>query len=243
MQPPSPLLTFNCFYGLLFSFLFIFPLSTGLIFSPFIFAQSPLPACTYGDVLTKHQSYDEWHLTLLDTSYNLPETYIPPDLALTSAAGLSPDYKLRALVMPDLTALVQAAKDAGNPLELQSAYRSYSYQEKTFQYWVNKQGYDAALESSARPGHSEHQLGTAMDFRSAGGAAPWELEDWATTPAGAWLAEHAWKYGFIMSYPKSKETISCYIYEPWHYRYVGKEVSRTMKESRLTLREWLWQQQ
>jgi zinc D-Ala-D-Ala carboxypeptidase len=218
----------------------IFLYSNLLIFT---FAQSSLPACTYDDVLTNHQSYDEWHMTLLDTLYKLPETYAPPDLVSASEAGLAADYKLRAIVIADLTALVQAAKDAGNALELQSAYRSYSYQEKTFQYWVNKQGYDAALESSARPGHSEHQLGTALDFRSAGGAAPWNLDDWGTTPAGSWLANHAWEYGFVMSYPKGKQALSCYVYEPWHYRYVGKEVAKAVKESGLTLREWLWQRQ
>ena len=202
-----------------------------------------LPACNYEDVLTKHQSYDDWQQTLLDTVYKLPDTYAPPDLVSTAEAGLVPDYKLRALVMPDLAALVQAAKDAGVPLELQSAYRSYGYQEKTFQYWIDKQSYEAALKSSARPGHSEHQLGTAVDFRSSGGPAPWDMEDWGQTPAGAWLAENAWEYGFVMSYPPGKQEITCYIYEPWHYRYVGKDVAKAVNGSGLTLREWLWLEQ
>ncbi len=234
----QPFLRFSpfTFYFLLFTILltFYFPL--------FTFSQN-LPICRYDDVLTKQQSYDAWQLTLLDTIYKLPETYAPPDLVSTSEAGLSADYKLRTLVMPDLAALVQTATAAGKELELQSAYRSYSYQEKTFQYWVSKQGKAAALQSSARPGHSEHQLGTALDFRSAGGQAPWDIDDWATTPEGAWLAAHAWEYGFIMSYPKSKQETSCYVYEPWHYRYVGREVAKAVKESGLTLREWLWQQQ
>lgn len=199
-----------------------------------------LPTCKYENVPTTHQNYDDWQRTLLDTIYKLPDTYAPSDLVSTSQAGFAPDYKLRALVIPDLAALGQAAKDAGVPLELQSAYRSYSYQATVFQSWVDKQGYDAALESSARPGHSEHQLGTAMDFRSAGGAAPWDVEDWGKTPAGAWLAQHAWEYGFVMSYPPSKQAITCYIYEPWHYRYVGRDAAKAVKESGLTLREWLW---
>jgi zinc D-Ala-D-Ala carboxypeptidase len=211
-------------------------------FSSLVFSQA-LPACTYEDVTATYQSYDDWPLTLLDTFYKLPEGYAPPDLVSTSQAGLAPDYKLRALVIPDLSALMQAAQNAGTPLELQSAYRSYSYQETTFQFWVNKQGYDAALESSARPGHSEHQLGTAMDFRSAGGVAPWDVEDWGKTPSGAWLSQHAWEYGFVMSYPPGKQAITCYIYEPWHYRYVGREVAKAVKESGLTLREWLWLEQ
>jgi zinc D-Ala-D-Ala carboxypeptidase len=216
-----------------------------LVFSNLIsaLAQDPLPPCRYDDVLTSYQNYEDWQLTLLDTIYKLPETYAPSDLASTAQAGLSPDYKLRALVIPDLTALVQAAKGVGLGLELQSAYRSYSYQERTFQYWVNKQGYEAALKSSARPGHSEHQLGTAIDFRSAGGPAPWDMEDWAATPEGSWLAQHAWEYGFVMSYPPGKQAITCYIYEPWHYRYMGRDVAKAVKESGLTLREWLWRHQ
>jgi zinc D-Ala-D-Ala carboxypeptidase len=222
--------------------LFTVLFSNFLIF-PFLAFSQTLPSCSYQDVLTAHQSYDDWQQTLLDTIYKLPETYAPPDLVSASQAGLAPDYKLRALVIADLAALVQAAKDAGVPLELQSAYRSYSYQEKTFQYWVNKQGYEAALESSARPGHSEHQLGTVMDFRSAGGPAPWDVEDWGTTPAGTWLAQHAWEYGFVMSYPPGKQAMTCYIYESWHYRYVGRDVARAVRESGITLREWLWLEQ
>ncbi len=205
-------------------------------------AQEPLPTCRYDNVLTTYQSYEDWQLTLLDTIYKLPESYAPPDLVSTSVAGLS-DYKLRSLVIPDLAALIQAAKDAGVDLELQSTYRSYTYQATVFQGWVKVQGEEAALQSSARPGHSEHQLGIAMDFRSALGPPAWELADWATTPEGAWLAEHAWHYGFVMSYPKGKEEISCYLYEPWHYRYVGRETAKAVKESGLTLREWLWERQ
>jgi D-alanyl-D-alanine carboxypeptidase len=209
---------------------------------PCSFSQD-LPACRYDDVLTTHQNHEDWHLTLLDTIYKLPESYAPTDLVSTSEAGLSPDYKVRSLVMPDLIALMQAAKEAGIGLQLQSAYRSYTYQATVFEGWVKKQGEEAALQSSARPGHSEHQLGTALDFRSASGPPAWELEDWATTPEGAWLAENAWQFGFVMSYPKGKQDITCYIYEPWHYRYVGNETAKLVEESGLTLREWLWEKQ
>ncbi len=212
--------------------------------SPFlVFSQEPLPSCRYDDLFTKYQNYTDWHVTLLDTIYTLPESYSPPDLVLTSEAGLSPDYKLRTIVIAPLKNLLQDAKAAGVNLELQSAYRSYSYQRTTFESWVEKEGKEAALKSSARPGHSEHQLGTAVDFREIGGKAPWDVEDFAQTPGGAWLAEHAWKYGFIMSYSQGHEDITCYIYEPWHYRYMGIEVAKAVKESGLTLRQWLWQQQ
>ncbi len=215
-----------------------------LLFIPlFATAQTSLPACRYDDLATTHTDYADWQTTLLDTLYKVPDAYIPPDLVSAAQAGLSDTFKVRSLLVDDLKALVEAAKTAGVPVELQSAYRSYDYQTRTFEYWVAREGQDAALTSSARAGHSEHQLGTALDFRSAGGPAPWDLDDWATTPAGAWLQANAWRYGFVMSYPRGKRDLTCYIYEPWHYRYVGRDVAREVKESGLTLREWLWERQ
>lgn len=206
-------------------------------------AQDAPPACRYDDVATYHRGYADWAKTLLDPIYKLGDSYVPPDLVSAAAAGLAENYQVRSLLITDLKALVDAAAAAGYPLELQSAYRSYSYQERTFDYWVARNGYDAALVSSARPGHSEHQLGTALDFRSADGPPAWDLEDWGETPTGTWLAENAHRYGFVMSYPKGKQDVTCYIYEPWHYRYLGRELATAVFESGLTLREWLWQRQ
>ena len=69
------------------------------------------------------------------------------------------------------------------------------------------------------------------------------MDDWATTAAGAWLQQNAWRYGFVMSYPKNKRDLTCYVYEPWHYRYVGRDVAKAVEESGLALREWLWGRQ
>ena len=117
--------------------------------------------------------------------------------------------------------MASAARAAGARLAVQSAYRSYYNQRSTFAYWSRVSGYSAALRSSARAGHSEHQLGTTIDFRSYGGSAPWYYADWGNSKAGHWLKLNAWKYGFVMSYPKGKSSVTCYAYEPWHYRYVG----------------------
>ncbi len=207
----------------------------------FAVAQTPLPPCGYEDRPASLTSYDDWPYTVLDTLYALPEDYAPNDLEPVTSLGVGTDAtQLRSFVMPDLEALLKAAEADGMGLEVQSAYRSYSYQEQTFAYWTEQDGYDAALKSSARPGHSEHQLGTALDFRSADGDPAWELDDWSETPEGAWLQEHAAEFGFVMSYPKGKETLTCYIYEPWHYRYVGREEAAEVAASGLTLREWLW---
>ena len=95
---------------------------------------------------------------------------------------------------------------------------------------------------SARPGHSEHQLGTAIDFRSADDATPpWQLDDFADTDAGGWLRDHAWEYGFVLSYPRGEAAETCYSYEPWHFRYVGRDIARAVHDSGETLRRYLWE--
>lgn len=206
-------------------------------------APTPLPPCRYQDLETRKQSLDDWPYTVLDTVYKLPEAYSPHDLVPLSEAGVgTDDMKVRALVLPDLEALLTAAQEAGTPLEVQSAYRSYTYQVSTFNYWVKQDGVAAALATSARPGHSEHQLGTALDFRSEGGPAAWDVADWRDTPEGTWLAENAVRYGFVMSYPKGQRSTTCYTYEPWHYRYVGRDIAAEVAASGMTLRAWLWQQ-
>ena len=110
--------------------------------------------------------------------------------------------------------------------KVNSAYRSYKDQADTFAATKKSLGSDYALASVARAGHSEHQLGTAIDF---GGA------------AGAWLAVHAWTFGFIGSYPADLSPgFTCYKAEAWHYRYFGRETAAAIHESGLSAREWLW---
>ena len=206
-------------------------------------ASAALPACRYADVTTKYTSTASWPLTLVDTIYRVSSSYVPP-LTSVSRAGFGGGFSVRPEVIADLSALRIAAAKAGGALGIVSAYRSYSTQVSTFNYWVSVGGYSAALLSSARAGHSEHQLGTAIDFNSAGGTAPWNLNDWATTSAGAWMKANAWKYGFVNSYPKGlSPSVTCYQYEPWHYRYVGRTEAAAIHASGLTPRAWLWAHQ
>jgi D-alanyl-D-alanine carboxypeptidase len=204
----------------------------------------PLPDCGYEDVPAWLGGPDDWALTLVDTVYALPDSYEPPDLVNASQAGFATGFDVRALLIPDLTAMAAAAADAGAPLGIASGYRSYWTQYSTFNYWVYGEGYDTAILDSARPGHSEHQLGLAIDFMDLYGQAPWLYADFATeSAAGIWLAAHAAQYGFVMSYPAGRQAVTCYTYEPWHYRYVGRQAARAILASGLTLREWLWQRQ
>lgn len=203
-------------------------------------AADALPACRVADTLTPYRELTDWRRTLVDLTYRVTSGYKPTDLRSTADAGLNGGYSVRAILLDDLRAMAAAARAADARFSVQSAYRSYATQVSTFDYWVSVYGYSKALTLSARPGHSEHQLGTAIDFRSYGGGAPWDHDDWATTRAGAWLKANAWRYGFIMSYPKGKSTVTCYAYEPWHYRYLGRERAAKLHESGLTIREALW---
>ena len=202
----------------------------------------PLPTCDYLDLPTARPSYADWATTVLDTVFMLPGGYAPTDLVDTSQAGLNGSFFIRSIAVSDLKAMVVVASADGARLAVQSAYRSYIGQVLTFNGWVRQVGYGEALKTSARPGHSEHQLGTAVDFRSVGGGSPWNYPDWAKTTEGAWLAANAWTFGWVMSYPSGASAVSCYRYEPWHYRYVGRTTAAAVHDAGGTLRAWLWSQ-
>lgn len=209
--------------------------------SPLEPASTPLPACHYQDIQTRFQSTSDWAHTLVDTNLKVTRDYVPPDLVSVSNAHISGSGQIRSIAIDDLHAMARAAREAGSPIAVRSAYRSYQQQVATFVYWVNLVGYDKAKHTSARPGHSEHQLGTTIDFRSGGSSkAPWDYPDWATTKAGAWMAANAWKYGWLMSYPKGKADVSCYSYEPWHYRYFGRALATKIHDSHKVPRGYLW---
>lgn len=208
--------------------------------APVARAMGTLPACRYDDITTAPRGYGDWSTTLVDTILRVPSTYVPPDLVSTAEAGLKGGGQVRQVALEDLTQMTAAAAANGTPIAVQSAYRSYSQQKTTFNYWVSLDGYKGALKVSARPGHSEHQLGLAIDFRSDAGGPPWSGTDWALSPAGAWMKANAWTYGWVLSYPKNDYAKVCYSYEPWHYRYVGRDLAKLIHDSKLTTREYLW---
>lgn len=177
-------------------------------------------------------------LAPVDKVHRLPADCVPPDLvqlpAEVSAGGAQ---YLRREAAEALLAMFDAARGDGYELAVNSAYRSYETQAATYNYWVQLNGQAYADRTSARPGHSEHQLGTAVDI----GARGLYLEDFTGTPEADWLAKNAWKFGFLISYPDGKEHITGYAYEPWHVRYVGSDVAAEVRRSGLTLREYLLQ--
>jgi D-alanyl-D-alanine carboxypeptidase len=104
---------------------------------------------------------------------------------------------------------------SGSQLTVVSPYRSYPSQVSVYNGWVSRLGQAQADQQSARPGFSEHQTGLAVDIDTAVSQA------FGATPAGTWLAQNSWKYGFIVRYQQGQEAITGYEYEPWHFRYVG----------------------
>jgi len=196
----------------------------------------PLPKCRIDDVLTIPRDYDSWKTTLVDWILSVGPDYKPPDLVSISKAGLTGGGQIRAVAFDDLVALADAAQAHGTPLGNVSSYRSYKTQKALFNSYVNGYGYKRTITFSARPGHSEHQLGLAIDFAAAGTSSFVT----GTSPTGRWLAKNAWKYGWLLSYPKGKSAVVCYGYEPWHFRYYGRELAKQIHDSGLTTREYLW---
>ena len=114
-----------------------------------------------------------------------------------------------------------AAAKQGLKLEYHSKFRSYEEQESTYNSWVSRLGKAEADKVSSRAGHSEHQLGNTADINSV-------KDEFANTPEGKWLNANCYKYGFIIRYPKGKESYTGYSYEPWHIRYVGKDLAKEL---------------
>jgi len=201
-------------------------------------AIGPLPECRLDDVRTEPRGYDQWALTQVDWNLTLGRGYRPPDLVSVQEGGVAGGGYVRAVVIDDLRAMAAAAEANGTPLAAWSPYRSYQEQVAVFADYRNGYGFKKAVTFSARPGHSEHQLGVTIDFVAVGESGL--SSRWEETPTGAWMAENAWQYGWLMSYPKGKKERTCYSYEPWHYRYVGREMAQAIHGSGLTTREFLW---
>jgi D-alanyl-D-alanine carboxypeptidase len=179
-------------------------------------------------------------LTLVDKQHPLPTGYEPAGLMPLGDAYLAPGFGglLRAEARAALERMLSDAFGAGYDIYVRSAYRSYAEQERTFAYWVGALGEAEARRVSAEPGHSEHQLGTAADLTVADAA--YDLsEEFGATPAGRWLADNSYRYGFALSYPAASEAVTGYAYEPWHYRYIGPDHAALWRASGLTLGEYL----
>lgn len=167
-------------------------------------------------------------LVLVNKYYKLPEGYIPDDL--TSVEGVT----MRKEAAEALSKLAKDMRSEGLTINLHSGYRSENTQRSLYENYASADGYDEADTYSARPSHSEHQTGLAIDMTD-----NWSLsESFDNTDEFKWLSENTYKYGFILRYRKDNEYMTGYMYEPWHYRYVGKEVAKIIYENNLTYEEY-----
>ena len=161
-------------------------------------------------------------------------TYIDGILIVNKSYSLPPSYapEMDATTIQQFNLLSKAAENEGLNIYFSSGYRSYSQQETIYNNYISWYGKEEADTFSARPGHSEHQTGLAIDVNT--------IDDsFAGTPEAIWLENHAHEYGFIIRYPKGKESITGYQYEPWHIRYLGVEKATEVYKSGLTLEEYL----
>lgn len=153
-----------------------------------------------------------------------PLRYIPPDLVYYPGTS----YVLRREVSANLQNLFAGARNAGAPLAVVSAYRSYDQQAALYNSYVAQYGQAVADTISARPGHSEHQTGLAVDVGNLSGSCGLNA-CFATTAGGRWVAANAHRYGFIIRYPDGYQGTTGYTFEPWHLRYVGRSVATEMR--------------
>ncbi|SFA49076.1 D-alanyl-D-alanine carboxypeptidase [Anoxybacillus pushchinoensis] len=181
-------------------------------------------------------------LVLVNKEQQLPSDYKPADLVIPNVpftfkeTNVEKRY-MRAEAAKALEAMFTAAKKQQIMLYAVSGYRSYERQQQLFSSEVQRLGEEKAVVAVAMPGRSEHQTGLAIDITS-------PSVQYAITPAfgdtleGKWVAEHAHEFGFIIRYPKGKEHITKYQYEPWHLRYVGEKAAKVIYEKQITLEEY-----
>ena len=160
---------------------------------------------------------------LIDKKHTASSSYAPKDLISLEKNSLFDLNKAGMKIRPEaysaLNEMAQAALNDGIRLLVSSAYRSYSYQENLFNYWVSVDGLEEAERESSRPGTSQHQLGTAVDFGSIS-------DDFDRTQMGQWIYKNATDYGWSLSFPKGYEDVTGYRWECWHFRYIGKNACR-----------------
>lgn len=186
----------------------------------------------YENVTTIGQPYE---LLVLVNKYNqLPSNFEQYNLVNMNRAYTASDakqYLLAGVAYEKYIEMADAARNDGLSMRVVSAYRTENYQRSLYNNKVRATGKVNADDYSARPGFSEHQTGLAVDINSTRGSFEYTAEF-------RWLQQHAHEYGFILRYPKGKEWITGYSYEPWHYRYVGVDAAKIIYEEGITYEEY-----
>ena len=214
-------------------------------------------ACAYAEYLSlekpeiEKEEFDlpEGYYFQKDSDYLFvvnKDVFLPDDYEIETSF-VQGSYELEAVAAEHCREMIEAAKNDGIDLKVLSAYRTVEYQKNLFDRNVKQRmeemgmSYDEAVYdvsiNIAPPGGSEHNAGLAVDIIDTG---HWDTyEEFEDTKEFDWLINHCTEYGFILRYPKGKEDITGYIYEPWHYRYVGLESAKAVMDSGLCLEEYL----
>ena len=218
------------------------------------FTPTPSPTPTKAACDERVPAQDEL-LVIVSQEFGLSRDYEPADLVpitphFDRTITLGYPTQVRADVLDPLVNMVNDMLDAGLQPYIISGYRSYATQEATYNKWLNLEP-DRVDILSARPGHSEHQLGTTVDFGS------YRLHEYIDdsydeklqfhtyfykTPEGEWLQNNAHLYGFTLSYPRSAQEVTGFYYEPWHFRYVGVGNATALRDAGTSLTEYLLNQ-
>lgn len=180
-------------------------------------------------------------LVVTNKDRGMPSDFIPDDLVVPNVPfpfeEFHPKKQMRQLAADALEELFKKAQEDGCKLYAISGYRSYTTQETLFQKSIDMNGLEHTNKYLAKPGHSEHQTGLTMDVTTA--SINFDVvTEFDNTKEGIWLKDNSYKLGFVIRYPKDKEDITKYSYEPWHIRYVGTEVAEVMHKENLCLEEF-----
>ena len=188
----------------------------------------------------------EWYQDPVDTDiskenemlsnkfHKLTNEYNPDDLTdISNVYSYGENQKLRRIAYDAFISMFNAAKKENITLIINSSYRSYEEQEEIYNKYAKWYG-DEADKIAAKPGFSEHQTGLSVDIQSYNT----NRDTFEESEAFKWLDNNAYKYGFILRYPKDKEYLTGYAYESWHYRYVGLDIAKYIKENNITFDEY-----
>ncbi len=187
----------------------------------------------YENINTIKNPHDQ--LVLVNKNNQLSEDFIPRNLVLLDEKYATKDKYLQKEAAIAFESLSRDAGILGYKIIATSTYRNYKYQEELYNYYVKEKGKEYADNCSARPGHSEHQTGLAVDVMGSNN----DYDKFEESNEFDWMKSNAHLYGFILRYPKDKTNITGFKYEPWHYRYVGVNVAKIIYNEDLTLEEYI----
>lgn len=188
----------------------------------------------YDKDTVKKTDISKKELMLVNKFNYLDENYAPDDIVKVSVQFAYGDNEIKKEVYEKFRSMYNDAKKEGLYLIITSSYRDYNFQKELWDSYANQKGDEWADSVSARAGYSEHQTGYTLDIVTYNA----NMSSFEKTDEFKWLQNNAYKYGFILRYPKDKEDITGYSYESWHYRYVGKDVATKIKKLGITFDEY-----